>query len=227
VSPVDSSTRSALISGVPGPPETDVPISQLPLAAILDGSEWVVLVQNGITVRAPASMLGAVGAAPAFTSKINSLYYQTTGQQEAFPLSTPDLFGNSYNLGSGPAVSLEVTAGGLRLTPGPDYLINYTGNSVTLTAPAGPGMVVVIDIYAKVPGQGITVEPVTVTGLNAFQNLTHPPDGAILIMFVNHQAFFSIGSPPSFMVVGTAISWFDANVSVSPGDRVVAFYTHA
>ena len=48
-----TSVRTTPLDGVPGPIANEIPISQLPLAGSLDGSEQVPIVQNGITTRTP------------------------------------------------------------------------------------------------------------------------------------------------------------------------------
>lgn len=223
------STRSSPIPGVPYSTPPQLPISQLPLVSALLGGEMIPMVQNGITVRASASLVGGVGAAPAFTQKVNSLYYQVSGTspQAVFPLSTPDLFGNTYQLGAGPSVSIEVSSWGVRLTPTIDFLVDYNANTITLINPAGVGQTVVIDFFAVEPGAAFAVEAVNVTATNTLAALAYQPDGKVIVVFVNHMAFFAVGSPPSFSLSGKTITWNSHEpISINPGDNVIVVYTH-
>ena len=59
-----TSVRTTPLDGVPGPIENEIPISQLPLAGLIDGSELVAIVQNGVTARTTAVALTQASKGP-------------------------------------------------------------------------------------------------------------------------------------------------------------------
>ena len=101
---------------------------------------------------------------------------------------------------------------------------------MTLTFPAGAGEPVVIELTTPPPppptlgGTIPKMESLTIATMNVLPNLAYAPDGAMLMLFVNGQAFFP---PTSFTVSGTAITWVSTLFSVPLGAAVIAVYTHA
>jgi hypothetical protein len=147
--------------GTPGSTESEIPISQLPLAGPLFGGEDIPIIQNGITCRATATAIGSVGAVPTYLNKVLSLIYVATAGQTIFPLNQTDRYGNTYILTEN--TGIEVTAGGNRLvqddgTGFGGYTINMTTNTVIFLHPLGLGEVVVFDIYA-LGDQTVILEP--------------------------------------------------------------------
>jgi hypothetical protein len=147
------STRSAPIPGVPPPIETEIPISQLPLAARLNGSEDLPVVQNGITCRTTASEVGGIGAPPVQFNKALSLVYVATAKQTVFSLSQQDHYGQTYGLT--PNNGVQVIASGSRLvmddgTGFGQYTINMAANEIVFLHPCGAGEIIVFDIYVLI-----------------------------------------------------------------------------
>jgi hypothetical protein len=230
-----TSVRSVPIPGVPGPVEEEIPISQLPLAGPLFGSEDVPLVQNGVTCRATATAIGSIGAAPAYLNKILSLVYVAAAGQTVFPLNVADRYGNVYALTVNNG--LQVTAGGNRLvlddgTGFGGYTVNVANNSVVFLYPLGSGEVVIFDIYALINQTVVAIESairmdsLTITTENILPPLSYTPDGQMMILFVNRTAFFAAAVPPDFVLSGNTIIWESTLYSVPPGAQVIAVYTH-
>jgi len=78
-----------------------------------------------------------------------SLYYQGALNQMVYPLTTPDLFGNSHTLD--PVEAVEVYLNGVRLTPEGgsipgDYLVTVATSLITLATIPPTGSIVTIDI---------------------------------------------------------------------------------
>ena len=163
-----------------------------------------------------------------------SLVYVATQGQTDFPLSTPDRFGEQIVLS--PENAVEVFRNGSRLAPDDGTgMGGYTlpsSNTVTLLWPAGAGEVIVIDVYSSsAEPTGLTgvakivTEPVAVTAPNTLAPLHQVPNGQMLILFVNGQAFFSVGPQAGFSVSGQALAWTSSLFSLHPGDAVIAVYT--
>lgn len=66
---LSTSTRMTPAPLTPPPVENEVPISQLPLAGLLSGSELIPVVQNGITSRSTTSQIAGVGLTSGFAVK--------------------------------------------------------------------------------------------------------------------------------------------------------------
>lgn len=136
------------LPGTPPPVETEIPISQLPLAGALFGDEMVAIVQNGITVRSTTALVGGIGQAPICSTKTMTLVYPAMVGQTVFSLSGPDHFGNSVAITS--AAALEVTIGGIRYVEDDgsgtfgQYTVNLAANTVTLLTPFGTDPVVIV-----------------------------------------------------------------------------------
>jgi hypothetical protein len=156
-----------------------------------------------------------------------TLYYTGIGGQTIFNLGTPDEFGN---VGELTVDQVNVYRSGNRLTFTDGYTLNIPGNTVTLAFPAGAGEPIVIELTTPPPppptlgGTIPRMESLTIATMNVFPALAYAPDGAMLMLFVNGQAFFP---PTSFTVSGTAITWVSTLFSVPPGAAVIAVYTHA
>jgi hypothetical protein len=221
--------------GTPGSTESEIPISQLPLAALLTGAEDVPIIQNGITCRTTATAIGSIGAAPAYLNKILSLVYVAAAAQTVFSLNAPDRYGNVYALTNNNG--LQVTAGGNRLvqddgTGFGGYTINLTNNTVTFLYPLGAGEIVVFDIYGLIAqtistaASQLRMDVLPIVTQNIFPPLTYTPDGQMIIVFVNRTAFFAAASPPDFAVSGSTITWQSTLYSVPAGAQVTVVYTH-
>lgn len=81
----------------------------------------------------------------------NALYYQATGGQTVFNLSTPDLFALTYVMTDN---NVDVFRSGGKLVPDNGtgiggYTANFTTNSVTLLYPAGAGELIEIDFFVS------------------------------------------------------------------------------
>jgi hypothetical protein len=78
-----------------------------------------------------------------------SLYYQGVLNQMVYPLTTPDLFGNSHTLD--PVEAVEVYLNGVRLTPDGgsipgDYSVSVATSTITLATIPPTGSIVTIDV---------------------------------------------------------------------------------
>ena len=224
------STRYTPIPGIPGPDMNQIPVSQLPLAAPLQGDEMVPMVQNGQSVRAPATAIGSTGFPAAVNvNRVISLYYVASAAQEIFSLATPDRFGNTAELAVG--MTVDATAGGIRLalddgTGYGGYTVTIVEDVVTLLSPAGAGEQIIIDVYENLAEQGIEMDGLTISTQNVIPPLSKAPNGELLILFVNGYPFFPVGSLPSFTYTGTTLTWISLTANVPVGASVFAVYSY-
>lgn len=188
-----ASTRSIPIPAIPGPLENEIPISQLPLAGPIMGDEMLVCVQNGIDVRLTSEQIAALKPPTIYLNKVLTLYYVATQAQTLFQLQTPDKFG--HVIGEQAVSDIEVYAGGNRLALDDGsgyggYTVDYAGDTVTLLWPAGPGEVVIFDLFQAPPiprslyylaAQGQTVFPLSV--LDRFGNKATTGQAAVVAVF--------------------------------------------
>jgi hypothetical protein len=80
------------------------------------------------------------------------------------------------------------------------------------------------NVVASVGGAGnLSNEPVTAMATNTFASLLHNADGNVGILFVNGLGF----SAPDVVFSGTVITWNSTIYSVTPADRVFAFYSYS
>jgi hypothetical protein len=73
-----------------------------------------------------------------------SLYYVANANQSTFPITTPDIIGNTGNLVNGEGVMVYLN--GVRLTANSDYTVNSVASSVTLVRPQPAGALVGVDV---------------------------------------------------------------------------------
>jgi len=183
-------------------------------------------------------MSGFTGSAQPSTQ---TLYYVASTGQTAFPLSVPDMYGNSVHLI--PGMTLSVTKGGLRLVPDAGagvggYTVNVASSTVNLLWPAGSGEILTVDVYDITtiatgpqgpPGIAGTVflqeDVLTVTAPNTLSQLSRTPDGFAFILFVEGRPFFAAVPSPAFTYSGTVVTWVSTLYSLQPGNEVVAVYT--
>lgn len=69
-----------------------------------------------------------------------------------------------------------------------------------------------------------TAEQLTVSALNTVSHLTFTPKNGLVILFVNGQAFFSVGAAAAFSVVTQTITWTSTTYSIQTSDTVYAVY---
>jgi hypothetical protein len=70
------------------------------------------------------------------------------------------------------------------------------------------------------------MQAMTITVANTFPALSYTPAFGLFLLIVNGTTFTTAGSPATFSVSGTSITWLSTIWSVNPGDTVVAVYTH-
>lgn len=110
---------------------------------------------------------------PAVTS---ALFYKATANQTVFPLTTADLFGNTFTLQTGQGVAVYLN--GVRLTPDDgsgtkgDYTVSIPASTVTLGAGAPVNTIVTLDALT-LPSQ---LAP-SVAKIHKLQPLNPPFDG--------------------------------------------------
>jgi hypothetical protein len=210
-----------------------VPISLLPQAQTLDGSEAFPVVQNGITCQAPTGSIPLRSyAGQAIPVQVQPLTYVATQGQTHFPLYVADKRGATATLTA--TNQVEVFAGGSRLarddgTGFGGYIVDFAGNQIVLLNAAIAGLVVQIDVIgviAPIVGVSGATEPVTVTGTNAVAPLKYAPDGSILLLFVDGRAFVAVGAHAAFSVNGNQITWTSAAFTILPTSEVICVYTH-
>ena len=96
---------------------------------------------------------------------------------------------------------------------------NQNGTDVRLTS----GQIAALAVV----GGAIAIEPVTVTGLNAFAPLTYAPTTAFIVLCINNASvFFNVGAQAAFTVAGKNLTWISTSYNVQTSDNVVAIYTH-
>jgi hypothetical protein len=213
------------------------PISRLPPAQALDGTELTLVVQNGISCRTPVAAIPGTGGGSTGTLAVQTLTYVAAAGQTAFPLWTADKFGKTATLSS--AKPTEVFSGGLRLalddgTGYGGFTLDYAGNRVLLTHPAGQGTIVQVSIYGAATlgsgGGGTAIggstEAVTVTAPNELAPLAHAPDGSILVLFVDGKPFFAVGLNAAFTFKGSQLTWTSTVYTIATTSDVVCVYTH-
>ena len=76
--------------------------------------------------------------------------------------------------------------------------------------------------YGGIP----TIEAVTVTGTNTLAPLVHYPTSFVMLI-VNGQMFFPIGSQPAFSVTANTVTWTSAFYNIQPTDDVIALYVYS
>jgi hypothetical protein len=133
------------------------------------------------------------------------------------------------------ANEVGIWAGGLQITQPPASGQLLVGNNFDFTLntlSAGSGIQIVnspgtitISLTGS-PSGFIYMEQLTVTGSNALSNLTHAPNNNLLIIFVNGNAFFPVGSSASFSVSGQVVTWSSTIYGISTSDSVYAVYTY-
>jgi hypothetical protein len=86
----------------------------------------------------------------AFTA---SLYYLASANQQQFPLTTADLYNNTYTINSQDPEGIECYVNGARLTPDNnpglltgDFFVSIVNSSITLAQPLPAGAMVAIDV---------------------------------------------------------------------------------
>ena len=239
----DPTLPSTSIPGIPGPADwqpgqtaqNETPISRLPQGSPPSGSEWVPLVQNMVTVKLA---LNQVFGLQAPIQKALSLYYVSSAGQTLFPLSIPDLYGNTVLLV--PTITLSVTRNGVRQTPDNGtgvggYTIDVLDNAINLLWPAGAGEIVLVDLFWQgAPGVPVSPAPgaswlgqdvLTVTAPNTLSPLSRVPDGHVFILFVEGRPFFAVGPSTAFIYSGVTVTWVSTVYSLQPGNEVMALYT--
>jgi hypothetical protein len=211
------STRSTPIPGVPGPIENEIPISQLPLAGPMFGDEQLPVVQNGITCRTFAGVLG--GLTVTLYSAINTELLTITTTNQILPLTAqPDgrmmfLFvnGRAFAEISG-AFSVSLNAISWLSTvysvnPGDEVVACYSFSNF------GP------------PAGSLQEDILTITALNSLPRLSQIPNEQVFTLFVEGRPFFLSAASPAFTLSGNLITWTSTIYSVEPGAEVVAQYT--
>ena len=73
----------------------------------------------------------------------------------------------------------------------------------------------------------ISIEPVTVTGINTLAPLLHTPITGIIMICINGTAFFTVGSQAAFTVTGNVVTWTSSVYDINLGDDVVALYAYS
>ena len=233
---LSTSTRNVPLAGLPAPIQDEIPISQLPLAGLIQGDEMVALVQNGITARTDiTAIVLASGTIPGLINKTVTLVYKAAVRQQTFSLSLPDHFGNVYPLSISNA--LHVTVNGARFIEDDgsgafgQYTVNIGSNSIILITPLLGGEDVVFDIF-NINAQDVSLsssintQPLIVITANVLSPLAFVANGNMTILYVNGRAFSDDSIPPSFIVNGRQVSWVDPLFSIVPGDAVIASYTY-
>ena len=95
-------------------------------------------------------------------------------------------------------------------------------------------MTVQANVWTPVPGCGGAgplelnlpfMEVLTVTGPNTTLPLTHTPDGALFILFINGYGA-PAASPAPYTLSGNNIVWQSQTFGFSVYDRVIAVYTY-
>lgn len=167
-----------------------------------------------------------------------SLYYTATAGQTAFPLQTPDEFGNVATIGD---EALFVYRSGNRLVYFDGYTVDAPGNTVTLRYPAGAGEPIVFDVVSSTstgppgppgpagPGGGmlIAMDALPISILNTIPPLSFAPDNVVLMLTINGTTFFAVGSQAAFTVSGNTLTWTSTLFSIPVGAAVIAVYSHA
>jgi hypothetical protein len=67
-------------------------------------------------------------------------------------------------------------------------------------------------------------EPLALSDINTFGDLTHTPAADPVSIIVNGHGFFNVGTPADFSVSGVKITWLSTTYAVAPSDEVVAIY---
>ena len=75
-------------------------------------------------------------------------------------------------------------------------------------------------------GSAFAMETLTVTASNVLSSLTHASAGDFIELVVNGRVFLPVGSPASFSVAGTVVTWRSSIYSLNPGDDVSVVYTY-
>ena len=78
-----------------------------------------------------------------------------------------------------------------------------------------------------VVGGVISIESVTVTGLNTLAPLVYTPTTAFTLLCINNSSvFFAVGPQAAFTVAGNNLTWISTVYNVQTSDNVIAIYTH-
>ena len=157
-----------------------------------------------------------------------TLYYSGVQGQTVFPLGIPDEFNN---VGELTANGAHVFRSGNRLTYMSDYTFDVSSNEVTFISPVGDNEPIIIELAtvpptAAVVGMIIKTEVLPITMPNIIPALSYPPNGVMMMLFVNGMAFFSIGPQAAFTVSSNMITWTSTLFSLPVGAAVIAVYTH-
>jgi hypothetical protein len=80
---------------------------------------------------------------------------------------------------------------------------------------------------AAVVAAGTFMEKLTVTAADTLSAASHTPTATFAVLWVNGQAFFSLGGSPAFSFSGTTFTWHAANAGVhlATTDSVVVLYS--
>jgi hypothetical protein len=211
------STRSTPIPGVPGPVENEIPISQLPLAGRMFGDEQVAIVQNGITCRTFAGVLG--GLTLTLYSALNTELLTITARNQ-IPLLTAQPDGRMMFLFVNGRAFAEVS-GAFSVSLNSIFWL-----STVYSVNPGDEVVACYSFSNFGPPAGSLQEDIlTITAPNTLPLLSQRPNEQVFTLFVEGRPFFLGTSNPAFTLFGNQITWISSIYSIAPGNEVVAQYT--